>query len=189
MIISNLITVDDILVRSEVADTHFECDLSKCKGACCTFESDYGAPLLDEEVQKIEEILPIVKEYLPKVHLAEIENKGFFDEIDDEIFTSSINNKSCVFVYYEGDIAKCSIEKAYLDGKTDFKKPISCHLFPIRISKFGGDVLRFEKFSECSPALKKGNLNKKKLIDFCRESLLRKYGNNWFNKLKEIIGE
>lgn len=188
MIISNIISVEDVLVRKEVVNTHFECDLTKCKGACCTFESKFGAPLLDDEIEQITEVLPEVSKYLSKSHLDEISKKGFFEEIDNEIFTSSINNKACVFVYYDGDIAKCAIEKAFLEGTTNFKKPISCHLFPIRISNFDGDILRFEKFSECSPALEKGKLNKTELIDFCKESLTRLYGKNWFKKLKELIG-
>lgn len=188
MIVSNIISVEDVLVRKEVTNTHFECDLTKCKGACCTFESKYGAPLLYNEIEIIEEVLPVVKNYLSKAHLNEINKNGFYEEIDGEIFTNSVNNKACVFVYFEGDIAKCAIEKAFLDGKTNFKKPISCHLFPIRISNFDGDILRFEKFTECAPALEKGKLNKTKLIDFCKESLTRLYGKKWFNKLKELIG-
>jgi hypothetical protein len=103
--------------------------------------------------------------------------------------TRSFKNKACVFVYYEKDIAKCSLEKAFLDGKTDFRKPISCHLFPIRISVFGGDILRFENFEECSPALERGEEEEVNLIDFLAEPLKRKYGTNWYLKLKEIMEE
>ena len=189
MFVSNIIPVEDILVRPEVFNVNFECDLDKCKGACCTLESEFGAPLLEDEVGKIEKILNIIKEYLPKRHVEEIEENGFYEVKSGEFLTRSINNKPCVFVYYNGDIAKCGIEKAFLDGKTKFKKPISCHLFPIRVSKFGGPVLRYEKFSECKPALEKGEKNKLSLIDFCRESLARLYGNKWYSKLKEIIGK
>ncbi len=189
MFVSNIIPVEDILVRPEVSNVNFECDLEKCKGACCTLESEYGAPLLEEEVVKIRKILNIIKEYLPKIHVDEIEENGFYEVKSGEFLTRSINNNACVFVYYEGNIAKCGIEKAFLDGKVKFRKPISCHLFPIRISKFGGQVLRYEKFSECKPALEKGEKNKSTLIDFCRESLIRLYGNKWYSKLKEIIGK
>ncbi len=189
MFIGNIITVDEVLVRSEIANTNFVCDLVKCKGACCTLESNFGAPLLKEEVDKIEEILPIVKEYLPPRHQKEIDVNGFFDVHDSEFLTKSIDNKACVFVYYEGSIAKCSIEKAFNDGKIDFKKPISCHLFPIRISNLGGDILRYEKFSECAPALENGENLQVKIVDFCKESLMRKYGIKWYSKLKEVIGK
>jgi Protein of unknown function (DUF3109) len=189
MYISNIIPVEDVLVRPEIVNTNFECDLAKCKGACCTLESEYGAPLQKDEVNKIEKILDIIKVHLPKNHVDEIEEDGFYEVKDNEILTRSINNKACVFVYYEGDIAKCGIEKAFLNGETNFRKPISCHLFPIRVSKFGGSVLRYEKFSECKPALKKGEENKSVLMDFCKESLVRLYGSKWYSKLKEMVGK
>ena len=186
---SNIITVDEVLVRSEVVETHFVCDLEKCKGACCTLESKYGAPLVQEEVNKIEEILPIVKEYLPPRHQKEIDVNGFYNVHDNELMTNSVDYKACVFVYFEGKIAKCGIEKAYNDGKIDFKKPISCHLFPIRVSNLGGDILRYENFSECAPALLNGKNKHVKIVDFCQDSLVRHYGKKWYSKLKEIAGK
>ncbi len=188
MYVSNVIPVEDVLIRTEIAELKFACDLTKCKGACCTLESDYGAPLLDKEIDEIERDLTVILEYLPDKHRKEIEENGFFDVKDGEFLTSSINRKACVFVYYENGIAKCGIERAFLDGKTKFKKPISCHLFPIRISKFGGDVLRYEKFHECDAALEYGAKQNINLVDFCKESLARLYGNKWYSKLKEIIG-
>ncbi len=185
---SNVITIEEVLVRTEVLNTKFECDLQKCKGACCTMESQYGAPLRYDEIGKISEILDVVKEYLSERNQKEIDVNGFYNVIQNEPMTSSIDEKDCVFVYYEGNIAKCAIEKAYNDGKVDFKKPISCHLFPIRISNFGSDVLRYEKFSECAPALEKGKLNNKTIAEFCEDSLTRLYGKNWYSSLKENIG-
>ncbi|MGA8264379.1 MAG: DUF3109 family protein [Ignavibacteriaceae bacterium] len=187
MFLNNLVKVDNVLLDKEIADSYFACDLSICKGACCTLESDFGAPLLKEEIGKIEEILPVVKKYLSTDHVLEIENKGFFEEKDDEILIKSVDRKACVFVYYENDIAKCSIEKAYLNKETDFKKPVSCHLFPIRVSNFGGDVLRYERFSECKPAISNGKEKGIKLIDFCSEPLQRTYGKKWYSKLKKMF--
>jgi hypothetical protein len=179
-----MIQIESILVGREIVAKQFACDLKKCKGACCTLDSEYGAPLIHEELEQIENVLDIVKEYLPEGHKLEIEKKGFYENKDSELMTRSFNNKACVFVYYENSIAKCGIEKAFQDGRTDFRKPISCHLFPIRISDFGGDILRFEKFDECSPALTKGKEEKMDLIEFCKESLIKKYGENWYLKLK-----
>ena len=187
MFLNNLVKVGNVLLDKEIADSHFACDLSICKGACCTLESDFGAPLLQEEIGKIKEILPIVKKYLSEDHVLEIENNGFFEEKDDEILTRSVERKACVFVYYENDIAKCSIEKAFINKETDFKKPVSCHLFPIRVSNFGGDVLRYEKFSECKPAISNGREKEIKLIDFCSEPLQRTYGKIWYSKLKKMF--
>ncbi len=187
MFVSNFIRIEDILVRPEITETKFSCDIEKCKGACCTLESEYGAPLLEEEIKKIAEVLTSAEKYLPNQNIKIIEADGFFEKKDGEFLTRSIENKDCIFVYYDNGIAKCSIEKAYFEEGTDFRKPISCHLFPIRVSKFGGDILRYEKFSGCSPALDKGKANNIKLVDFCKDSLIRLYGKKWFSILKETI--
>jgi hypothetical protein len=185
VIISNIIQIEDIFIGREIARGEFACDVAKCKGACCTLDSEFGAPLLKDEIVQIEDVLDIVKDYLPVRHKDEIEKNGFFETKHNELMTRSVDHKSCVFVFYENGTARCSIEKAFVDGKINFRKPISCHLFPIRISDFGGDVLRFEKFEECSPALEKGKNENIKLIDFLKDSLIRKYGEKWYLKLKE----
>ncbi len=187
MFVSNIIPVEDVLIRSEIEEIHFSCDLDKCKGACCTMESEYGAPLREDEIYQIENSLPKIKQYLPQRHVEEIDRQGFWESKYGELMTTSVNNRACVFVYYENDIAKCGIEKAYLEHAINFNKPISCHLFPIRVSNFGGDVLRYEKFSGCKPALQKGETDNVKLIDFCKDSLSRLYGKKWYLKLKEIF--
>jgi len=189
MFVKNIIRVEDVIIRQEIAETKFACDLKRCKGACCTLDSPYGAPLLQEEKDEIENILDIVKPYIPKKHLEIIEEEGFYETIDEELVTKSVKNKACVFVYFDNGIAKCSIERAFFDGKTKFRKPISCHLFPIRVSKFGGDVLRYEKFNECFPALEKGAKENIDLINFCKDSLIRLYGEKWYSTLKENIGK
>lgn len=184
----NLIQINDVLVNHEILETKFACNLNKCKGACCTIESEYGAPLLPEELPLMEEAFSAAKEYLPKEHVEIIENHGFYEYVDGELVAKSFNNRACVFVYYENEVAKCSIESAYLEGKTPFRKPVSCHLFPIRISNFGGDILRYEKLDECMPALENGGNLNLTIVDICKDSLIRKYGNSWFNKLKEKSG-
>ena len=182
-----IIQIENISLGKEIAETRFACDLLKCKGACCTLESNYGAPLEEGEVEQISQILETLKEYLPEKHNNVIEKKGFFERKENKLMTMSVDNKACVFVNYEGEIAKCGIEKAYLDGKTNFRKPISCHLFPVRVEDFDGDVLRYEKFDECSPAVEKGEEENIRLIDFLQASLIRKYGQKWFLKLKGSV--
>ena len=183
-----MFSIQNILVREEIADILFVCDLKKCKGACCTFESKFGAPLNNDEIGKINGILDSVKKYLPQRSIKHIETNGFYSKEDGELLIDSIDNKECVFVYYDNGIAKCGIEKAYNNGETDFKKPLSCHLFPIRISNFGGDVLRYEKINECKPALERGAEENVTVAEFCEESLTRSYGNNWYSELKKVIG-
>ena len=155
MFVGTTIFIDDVVVGDEIITQKFVCDLEKCKGACCTLKSEFGAPLLEEEIPLIEENYAEVEKYLSEKHKKALNTNGFYEEKYGELMISSIDNKACVFVYYDNDIAKCGLEKAYLEGKSSFKKPISCHLFPIRISKFGGDVLRYEKFTECIHAEKK----------------------------------
>lgn len=183
-----IININEVLVRKEILEVPFYCDLQKCKGACCTLESEFGAPVKKEEIEKIEEILPIIKEYISQNQIDDIDESGFYEIKDDELMIRSIDNRDCVFAYYDSSIAKCAIEKAYFDGKIDFRKPISCHLFPIRISDFGGDILRYEKFTECKPALEKGKEENLTIAEFCKDSLVRLYGEEWYNKLMNNSG-
>ena len=184
MIVQDILQIKNIALGKEIAQIQFACDLKKCKGACCTIESNYGAPLLDEEVEIISKDLENIKEFLSEKHKQVLDKKGFFERKQNKLMTMSVENKACVFVNYEGEIAKCGIEKAFFAGKTNLRKPISCHLFPIRVEDFGGEVLRYEKFEECSPAITKGEKENIKLIDFLEESIVRKFGKKWFTKLK-----
>ena len=188
MFVGATIFIDDVVVSDEIITQKFVCDLEKCKGACCTLKSEFGAPLLEEEIPLIEENYAEVEKYLSEEHKKAIKTNGFYEEKHGELMISSIDNKACVFVYYDNDIAKCGLEKAYLEGKSSFKKPSSCHLFPILISKFGGDVLRYEKFTECIHAEKKGSNKNTYLYEFSKEPLTRKYGSKWYLSLKEKTG-
>jgi len=183
----DFIEIDNVTVNTEIMDNYFTCDLAKCKGACCTMESEYGAPVTKEEIDIIAKLLPVIKEYLPVRSVKEIEKNDFWINKYDELMIRSIDNRDCVFVVYDGNIALCGIEKAYRDGRIDFIKPVSCHLFPIRVSNFGGPVLRYEKYSDCVTAVEKGNRTKIKIIDFCRDALERSFGKEWFKKIKEVI--
>lgn len=180
---TNFVSVDDVLINMEVITTPFACDVQKCKGACCTFESSYGAPLKKEEIKIIATIYDNVKEFMMPIYIKEVEQYGFYELKEDEYFTRSFNDKDCVFVYYEKSIAKCAIEKAFVEGKINFKKPISCHLFPIRVNSFGGDVLKFEKFKECEPALENGAKSNISVAKFCNEALIRYRNKKWYSAL------
>ncbi len=186
---TRFLDIDDILITQGVLETKFTCDLSKCKGACCTMESDYGALISEAEIKKIERDYDIIKEYLPQENIEEIEKIGFWEEKEEQLMTTSINKRECVFAYYDGDVAKCAIEKAYFDGKVKFRKPISCHLFPIRITDFGGPVLRYEEYDQCSDALKLGEETGLKVIDFCKDSLIRFFGEEWYDKVEKELGK
>ncbi|MBE2281492.1 MAG: DUF3109 family protein [Ignavibacteriaceae bacterium] len=179
--------IDNVLVNALIGKMHFECDLPKCKGACCTFEGKYGAPITEGEIEDINRNIESVLPLLPEKHLKVISEKGFYQEIDGELFTQNFEDRACVFVYYDTDIAKCGIENAYFNKKSDFRKPISCHLFPIRVSNFGGEALRYEEYDVCSPALEKGIKNNVRLVTFSADSLTRKYDKQWYDKFAEIV--
>lgn len=183
-----IFAVNNVLVRKEILEIPFHCDLKKCKGACCTLESELGAPILKEEIEEIEKIIPFVKKYLDQTKIDSIEEKGFYEIKQNELMIKSIDNKDCVFSFRENGIAKCAIERAYFNKEISFRKPISCHLFPIRISNFGGDILRYEKFSECEPALEKGKQENVTIAEFCKDSLIRLYGETWYNQLMNNSG-
>jgi len=188
MVTDKIFAINDILVRDEIVEIPFSCDLKKCKGACCTLESEIGAPVNKNEIEEIEKILPVIKRYLSQTNIDEIEEKGFYEMKDGESLITSVNNRDCVFSFWDNSIAKCAIERAYFDGKVEFRKPISCHLFPIRVSDFSGDVLRYEKFSGCAPALEKGKEDNVVIAEFCKESLVKLYGEEWYSKLMNYSG-
>lgn len=185
----NFENIDGVLVNKDIVTKKFTCDLKACKGACCTMKSEYGAPLNSKEIDIIEGFLPKISEYLPQKSITEIKKNGFWVKKDGELMTKSHGDTDCVFVFYEGDVAKCAIEKAYNEGKIDFIKPISCHLFPIRVSDFGGDVLRYEEYEVCKPALKLGEETKLSVLEFCEKPLRRAFGDNFYNKLKKLNGK
>lgn len=180
-----MILIDNILVSKEILTTKFSCNLNECKGACCTFPGEFGAPVLKEEVPTIEKSLDVVFEYLPERSINIIKKQGFVEGENDDLSIVCIDKRDCVFVYYEGDIAKCAIEKAYLDGKIKFRKPISCHLFPIRVSYFGGEYLYYNEFPECKSALEHGKKENKYIFETVKEALIRAYGKDWYDKLAD----
>lgn len=184
-----MILINKTLVDEKITNTHFSCDLAKCKGACCTMSGAYGAPVLEEEIQLMNEALSVAKTYLSEKSIEYIKEEGFVRKAGNDYFTVCIENRDCVFVYYENDIALCSLEKAFLDGKTNFRKPISCHLFPIRVGNFGGKYLYYEKIKECEPALISGERKNIKIYENVKEALIRSFGKDWYDEYVKKINE
>ncbi len=180
--------IDNVLVDLEVLNARFACDIVKCKGACCTFEGDHGAPVLEEEVEEMERNYEAAKKYLDKRSIDIIERDGFIEEKEDGKYTRCIEHKDCVFVYYgDDDIAKCAIEKAYHNGESSFRKPVSCHLYPIRVGDFGGDYLYYDRIKECKPGRLNGRANDIHLADSVKEALERRFGKEWTSKFLEQV--
>jgi len=185
-----MIELGKTLISLDLLDVKFCCDLKRCKGMCC-IEGDEGAPLKFEEIEIIKKYLPVIKNYMRKECIKIVEEKGFY-YIDSEgdYVTQLFNNKECIFVVFENNIAYCSIEKAYEDNKIDFIKPISCHLYPVRIKEFPEiEAINYHKWSICKPAIEYGEKNNIYLYKFLSKALIRKYGENWYNELDKIANE
>ncbi|HRK59142.1 MAG TPA: DUF3109 family protein [Candidatus Kapabacteria bacterium] len=176
--------IDSILIDERIITDQFLCDTQQCKGACCTLSGGGGAPLRESEVRQIESALPHALTYLTNESAEYIRVHGFVQTNDDgSLETHCIDNTDCVFVYYDNNIAKCSLEKAYNNELTTFKKPISCHLFPLRVRNFGGDFLSYEPFDECHEAIENGKKNNVAIVHFLKEPIIRLYGEQWYNRL------
>ena len=184
-----MVYLENRLVEENVLTKRFMCDLTKCKGACCTMPGDCGAPLKEEELEPMRNALEIVSKYLPERALKEIAENNFYIEMYNEIYTTVINDRDCVFVYYDGDIAFCALEKAYFAGEIEFRKPISCHLYPIRSTNYGAEYLYFSEISECKPAIKKGEKENIPLFNCVKSALERAYGVEWTLTLKTAVEE
>ncbi len=177
------------MVSDDIKEREFVCNLEKCKGACCV-EGDFGAPLEDDELPILREIYERVKPYLSEAGIRAVERQGTYVLDDDGDFsTPTIGGRECAYsVYDEKGVLKCGIEQAYLEGKISWKKPISCHLYPIRVTKKKNfEALNYHKWSICSPACALGKELQVPLYKFLRDALVRKYGQAWYDELVKLI--
>jgi len=180
--------IEDILISEEIIKEQFVCDLNACKGACC-IEGDFGAPLDDNEALIIEDILEEVLPYLNLKSQESIRKQGFFVENvnKDGLETALMPDGACVFMgRNEMGITFCGIEKAFRAGKTTYKKPISCHLYPIRVTKntkSGFQALNYDRWDICQAACTKGRREKVKIYEFAKEALDRAYGSEFYEQL------
>lgn len=179
-----MILCENCIISDELKSVFFHCDLEKCKGACCV-EGDAGAPLNEEEISLLEDYLDKIKPYMKNEGIAGVEKYGVFDyDADGHFVTPLVNDAECVYAYFEKGIARCAIEKAWMEKKIPFQKPVSCHLYPVRIKPSGdSDLVNYHKWDICQSALTKGYQEKKPLYEFLQEALIRKYGRKWYNKL------
>jgi hypothetical protein len=183
-----MIAIDKTLISEDLLDKKFVCDLNACKGACCV-AGDSGAPLEKEELPILESIVDKVKPYMVKKGIKAVEKFGSYVIDSDGDFTTTLVSPGaeCAFVFFdENKIAKCAIEQAFYDGKINWKKPISCHLYPVRITKHKEyDAVNYDKWSICKPACDCGTKLDVPVYKFLKEPLIRKYGKEWFKQLEQ----
>lgn len=183
-----MIIVDNVLVSDDLIENHFCCDLSACQGACC-IEGDTGAPLDPLEIGELEDYFPVFQKYMTEEGVRKIEEDGSFEyDFEGHFVTPLLKDEACAYIYYEDDIAKCAIEKAYLNGEIDFRKPISCQLYPIRIKVLPDyEALNYHRWIVCEQACEKGKELQIPVYRFLKEPLIRKYGEEWFERLEKSI--
>ncbi len=182
-----MIIVQDKLVSDDVVEENFICNLSACKGACC-WEGDYGAPLEAAELAVLEAIYEDVKPFLSPAGIATIEKGGkhaWYDGMGHG--TPLIDGGPCAYLAYDAlGIGYCGIERAWQAGATDFRKPISCHLYPIRIAVFdatGTEALNYDRWEICSAACTLGDKEKVPVYQFLKEAIIRKFGEDFYEEL------
>lgn len=184
-----MIAIENVLVSDLVIEEQFVCDLLKCKGGCCE-DGDAGAPLEKEEMDRINEVYETVKPYLTQAGIKEIESRGRYN-YDREFgwVTPTIHGKMCAYGFRDDKgIIKCGLEQAYYDGKTTWKKPISCHLYPIKITRTKEhEVVNYEpRETMCNPACSLGKKLKVPAYVFLKESLIRKFGEKFYEALDQV---
>jgi len=187
-----LIAIENVLISDEVIESQFVCDLSKCKGGCCE-DGDAGAPLTKEELDFVNGSYEIIKPYMTREGLAVTEKNGRY-EYDREFgwVTPTIGGKMCAYgIRDKKGIIMCAFEQAYNDGKTAWKKPISCHLYPIKIKKTREyEMLNYEpRESMCSPACALGKKLKVPTYVFLKDALIRKFGEKFYKALEQVAND
>lgn len=186
-----MIQIEDTVVSTDLIERYFICDLSKCKGECC-IEGESGAPLEEEEVAQLEEVLPLIWNDLSAEAQEVIRQQGVaYVDTDGDLVTSIVGGKNCVFTCAaEKGVCQCAVEKAYREGKTDFYKPVSCHLYPVRLTKYPSfTAVNYHRWEVCKAAEVLGRREKVPVYKFLKEPLVRKFGEAWYEALEQCARE
>jgi uncharacterized protein DUF3109 len=185
---NHMIIIQDKLVSNDIIEKQFMCNLNACKGACC-WEGDFGAPLEDDEIEIIQNNYQKIKPFLTKEGRKAIREKGKYTYFEEpaENGTTLLENGACAYMTYDHKgIAQCGIETAHKAGAIDFKKPISCHLYPIRVVKddqSSFEALNYDKWDICSAACQKGKEQKMPVYQFVKDAIIRNYGESFYEEL------
>jgi len=183
--------LEKTIISEEILEKEFVCNLSACKGACCV-DGDAGAPLEEEELKVLEDLQPILRKYLRKEALEAIEEHGPYTTNEQgEHETTLVDGVDCAYVIYdENKTALCGIEEAYNQGETDFKKPVSCHLYPIRIKQYSEfAAVNYDRWEICDDACSLGKELGVPVYKFVKQALIRKFGEHWYAELEKVAAE
>jgi len=185
-----MIQIGDKIVSMDLFDNHFICDLRKCEGNCCVF-GDSGAPLEEEEVGILESNIEEIKPFMRPEGLRAVEEQGsWMVDRDGDKVTPLVNKEECAYVIFEDGIAWCAIEKAYIEGTIPFQKPVSCHLYPIRVSPLKtGVALNYHRWSICEPARILGKKEQEPVFRFLKDPITRVYGTEFYEELEIVYKE
>ncbi|MCB8964795.1 MAG: DUF3109 family protein [Bacteroidales bacterium] len=181
-----MIQIDDKIVSSDILEKRFCCDIAQCKGLCCVHGTS-GAPVTEAEAAIMADILPIVLPYMSASGIEAVKQQGVavVDE-DNDLVTPLIDGKECAFVVFENGVAICAIEKAWLDKKVDFRKPISCHLYPIRVKEYPTfTALNYDVWDVCAPARQLGESINLPVFRFLKDAIIRAFGQEFYQQLEE----
>lgn len=183
-----MLIVDDCIISDNLADVCFCCDLASCKGACCV-EGDSGAPLDADEVPVLERIYPSVKPYMTAAGIDVVEREGVSAiDVDGLPCTPLVESRECAYAVVENGLTLCAIEKAWRDGKIDYQKPISCHLYPVRIEDYGEfKAVNYHEWDICRCAVMKGRGEGIPLYRYLEQPLVRRFGQAWYDELCDQI--
>jgi hypothetical protein len=184
-----MIQIENTIISDDIIDKQFVCNLIKCKGACCE-AGDLGAPVEEHEIGILEDNYEKIKPYLSSEGIACIEQQGLvIHDFEGDFSTPTIDNKACAYaINDQHGILKCGIEQAYIDGAIEFKKPISCHLYPIRITKYKDyDAVNYHQWDICKPACDHGKSLGVPVYKFLKDPLIRKYGMEWYEALLAYV--
>ncbi len=176
------------IVSEDIIQKDFVCNLSACKGACC-IDGDAGAPLDPEETKILQDIYPKVKPFLRKEGIAAIEAQGTFITTEDgELETPLINGADCAYVTFDNrGTALCGIEEAYNQGEIDWKKPVSCHLYPVRVQDYSEfAAVNYHHWHICDDACTLGKELQVPVYKFVKQALVRKFGEDWYEELEKV---
>lgn len=181
-----MLDIQNTLVSLDFVERYFCCDLDSCLGECC-IDGDAGAPITEEEDRKIRELLPLVWDDLLPSAQREIEENGTsYVDSEGDLVTQIVDGKNCVFTTYDKNgMCLCALEKAYREGRTDFYKPVSCHLYPARIKEYDGfTAVNYHRWKICKSAEQLGRKLDVRLYQFLEGPLTAHFGKEWYDELK-----